>query len=178
MEFFQTNGKVLKKKNWIKEVQKALTKHSSAKVQKKENPAFKLLCQNATEINEHLTDIQTISYKLNLNDYSEDDSDEDSDEDLHEDLNLDKDEEDKKSLIEEIKRLVKVMEDIAVHLKNDYCVKSIQRLLYDTENGGCQKLSDKLTVKVELDNLSDEQKKLSAFNWFAHLPSEKQGNCS
>ena len=103
------------KKIWIKEVQKALTKHSSAKVQKKENPAFKLLCQNATEINKHLTDIQTISYKLIKND----DSEEDSDEDLHEDLDIDKDEEDKKSLIEEIKRLVKVMGDIAVHLKDD-----------------------------------------------------------
>ena len=107
------------KKNWIEEVQKALTKHSSAKVQKKENPAFKLLCQNATEINKHLTDIQTISYKLSQNDDSEEDSEEDSDEDLHEDLDIDKDEEDKKSLIEEIKRLVKVMGDIAVHLKDD-----------------------------------------------------------
>ena len=70
------------------------------------------------------------------------------------------------------------MEDIAVHLKDDDRAKSIQNLLYDTEKGGRQKLGDKFIVEVELDNLSDEQKKLSAFTWFAHLPSEKQGNCS
>ena len=70
------------------------------------------------------------------------------------------------------------MADIAVHLKDDDRAKSIQNLLYDTEKGGRQKLGDKFIVEVELDNLSDEQKKLSAFTWFAHLPPEKQGNGS
>jgi hypothetical protein len=178
MEFFKTNVKELKRKDWIKEVQKALTKHSSAKVQKKENPAFNLLCQNATEINKHLTDIQTVHHKLNPKEDSSDDSDEDSDEDLHEDLDVDKDEEDKKSLIEEIKRLVKVMGDIAVNLKVDDCAKTIQTLLYDTEKGGPQKQGDESIVVVELDNLSDEQKKLSPFICFTHLPPEIQGNGS
>ena len=114
----QTHNTISLLESWIK-VKVKKTGLKKFKRQKKEKPAFKLLCQNATEINKHLTDIQTISYKLNLNDYSEDDSDEDSDEDLHEDFDIDKDEEDKKSLIEEIKRLVKVMGDIAVHLKDD-----------------------------------------------------------
>jgi hypothetical protein len=162
MEFFEENVKPLEKnyvkpkeKNWIKKVQKTLTKHNSAKKHKNENLAFKLLCEKAPVINKHLTDIQAFQ-----------------------DLYVDKDEEIKLSRIKEAERLVKVMGDIAADLNIDCYTDSIRSLLYDMEKGGLQNRGGGLLVEVKLDNLSEEQLKLTPFIWSSHLPPEEQGSGS
>ena len=177
---------MLKKKNWIKQVQKTLTKHTSANVHQKENPAFKLLCLKATELNKHLTDIQAFLDKISKETSSDEDSDEDSDEhldedsneDMDEDLNVDNAEKEKLSLMEEVKRLVEVMGDIAADLKVDYYANLIQSLLYDMKKGSLQMQGGGLMVEMKLDNLSEEQLKLTPFIWFSHFPPEEQGNGS
>jgi len=97
---------------------------------------------------------------------------------LLQDFDVNKDKSDKKELMEEITRLVKVMGDIAVDLGVQCFTDTLQTLLYDMEKGGRQKQGDGSVVVVELDNLSDEQKKLSPFICFTHLPPEIQGNGS
>jgi hypothetical protein len=181
MEYFEKNYKALKKKNWIKEVQKTLTKHTSANQYKNENLAFKLLCEKAPEINKHLTDIQAFFNKFSKDtstSKSSDDLDKDSDKDLHEDFDQGKDEKRKQLLMVEAKRLVKVMGDIAAYLNIDCYTKRIRSLLYDMETGGLQDRGDGSMVEVNLKNLSDEQFKLTPFIWSSHLPPEEQGNGS
>ena len=102
----------------FKEVQKALAKHPSAEELKKESPAFKLLRQNTTKINKHLLDIQKVYDQVSYDNSSDED-----DEDLIEEKAV---KQDKQLLIDEITRLVKVMGDIAVDLKEDRCAITIQ----------------------------------------------------
>ena len=154
----------------FKEVQKALAKHPSAEELKKESPAFKLLRQNTTKINKHLLDIQKVYDQVRVYDNS---SDENSDEDLIEEKAV---KQDKQLLIDEITRLVKVMGDIAVDLKEDRCAITIQSQLYDMKKGGPQNAGDGLMVEVKLDNLSEEQLKLTPFINLSHFPPEKQGS--
>ena len=92
--------------NGLEEVQNALTEHLPAKVHEEEmkgTPAFIDLCLKATEINKHLSDIQKLTAQLEKC-WMECCSDENS-------------EKQKPKLIEETKRLIKVMEKIAVLLK-------------------------------------------------------------
>ena len=152
----------------FKEVQKALAKQPSAEELKKESPAFKLLRQNTTKINKHLLDIQKVYDQVSYDNSSDED-----DEDLIEEKAV---KQDKQLLIDEITRLVKVMGDIAVDLKEDRCAITIQSQLYDMKKGGPQNAGDGLMVEVKLDNLSEEQLKLTPFINLSHFPPEKQGS--
>ena len=46
------------------------------------------------------------------------------------------------------------------------------------KKGGLQMRGGGLMVEMKLDNLSEEQLKLTPFIWFSHFPPEEQGNGS
>ena len=186
---FKKNQMELKMKNVFKQVQKALAICPSAEVLEKETPEFKFLRQNKTEISKHLLDIQKLYDQLikTLKHLHRSSDDESSDENSDEDFVSEKAVKEKQSLIDEVTRLVKVMEDIAVDLSSggddvvDHCAKTIQCQLYDIKKGGPQDFGDGDIVEVNLDNLSEDQLKLTPFihlTHLPHLPPEELGNDS
>ena len=188
IDIFQENQMVLGHqsghKKWIKKVQKALAKLSSAKVLETETRAFKFLRQNATEVNKILSDIQKLQKNRLVRLSNADISNEDSDEEKFE-FDFEKEDEETQFFIEEeervvveVKRLVKVMGDFAVDLGADYWATQIQTLLYDMKKVGPQYIDVGMRVEVKLESLSEEQLKLTPLMNIYHLPPKKQGNGS
>jgi hypothetical protein len=122
------------RKNWMEKLQEVLVKRPSAKVLKKETRALKFLRENETEVNKIFSDIQKLHDQLN--------KDDSSDKDSGEEFDREKAVEEMQSLIEEIKRLVKVIGDLAVDLGADDDATAIQTQLYDMEKGGPQHCGD------------------------------------
>ena len=160
-EVFKENSKKLYIRNWIEEVQNELIELENEK-DIKGTPAFIDLCQKATKINKDLLDIKKFETKFEKCC---------SDPDLTDEQKI--------SLIEEIKILVKVMGDIAVCLNIPRYTVGIQGLIYDIEKGGLQKNIHGHSFSVSKDDLSEEQGKLTPIAWtVAHPPPEKLGNNS
>jgi hypothetical protein len=169
--FKENSSKKLAKKlyvqNWIEEVLNALTEHLPAKVHEemKGTPAFIDLCQKAAEINKHLSDIQKLGAQFEKC-WEKCCSDE-------------KSEKQKPLLIEESKRLIKVMGKIVVLLTIPCNIYGIQCSIYDVEKGGPQKTLHGTCFSVSEGNLLEEQRKLTPVAWYhAHPSPEKLGNSS
>ncbi len=63
-QFFKDHSMVLKEDNWIEEVQRTLTNHSSAGHDREmKQTAFTLLCSKAAKVNKDLTDIQKLQVR-------------------------------------------------------------------------------------------------------------------
>ena len=82
-------------------------------------------------------------------------------------------------LIEETKRLVKVMGEIAVDLEFAVCIETIQGNLYDMEKKGPQKSRGGIfeLSQDEEKFLSEAQLKMTPFAWwYAHPSPEELGS--
>ena len=166
--FKENRKKELNIKNWIEEVQNALTEHLPGKVHEEEmkgTPAFIDLCLKATEINKHFSDIQKLIAQFKKC-WMPCCADENS-------------EKQKLLLIEETQRLIKVMGEIAVLLNIPFYIDHIQGAIYDMEKGGPQKTKRGFCFSLSEGNLSEEQQILTPIAWWYAHPSPKNlGNSS
>ena len=173
----------MKQNDWTEEVQKLLTIPPSSKgdVKKRrmeQNPAFDLLCQNASKWIQYLPDIQELKndfdHKFSKYHFGKD---EDEDEKLEKGRKLKQMQEEKQLLTEKAVRMIKIMGDIAIDIGIPPYTEVIPGILYDIVKGGIHTRScgTHFYVKVPKDP-SAAQLKLSLYAYtLAHPSAEELG---
>ena len=179
----------MKQNDWTEEVQKLLTIPPSSKgdVKKRrmeQNPAFDLLCQNASKWIQYLPDIQELKndfdHKFSKYYFGKDkdeEEDEDEDEKLEKGRKLKQMQEEKQLLTEKAVRMIKIMGDIAIDIGIPPYTEVIPGILYDIVKGGIHTRScgTHFYVKVPKDP-SAAQLKLSLYAYtLAHPSAEELG---